>query len=465
MEKGWKRYGMVLGVIAVLAFCGICRAGGDPYVGDVDVMAERGKVRVLTTYNRTNFFLARGEPQGLEFELLKPFETFAKQRGYGLTFQFIPTTRDKLLPGLAAGHGDIAAAALTITPARKKQADFTVPYVTGVSEVLVTHKAVPSPASAEALSGKTLFIRPSSSYHESIMALNEKLERAGKPAVIVKSAPEYLETEDILEMVNSGAVKMTVCDSNLAAIWATVMKDLRVRKEVRFRENARIAFMVRKDSPELRRLLDEYLAERHKGTFSGDALIGRYYRKNPWIKSPLHNNTGKQFRDNRELMVREGKAADFDWLMLMALAYQASGFDQSKTEGDRVGQMQVDRAALKAQGVKTDDLTDLADREQNIVAAVRLLAHYRDEHFREPGVEELERVLFALAAYRLGPDEVDNARAKARELGLDPNQWFRNVEIAMAQITNEEEARYVSNVSKYHLIYRMADEAGQLAAQ
>jgi len=39
---------------------------------------------------------------------------------------FIPLRRDQLLPGLAAGKGDIAAANLTITPERQKLVDFTV---------------------------------------------------------------------------------------------------------------------------------------------------------------------------------------------------------------------------------------------------------------------------------------------------------------------------------------------------
>ncbi len=39
---------------------------------------------------------------------------------------FIPLRRDQLLPGLAAGKGDIAAANLTITPERQKLVGFTV---------------------------------------------------------------------------------------------------------------------------------------------------------------------------------------------------------------------------------------------------------------------------------------------------------------------------------------------------
>ncbi len=62
--------------------------------------------------------------------------------------------RDKLLPALAAGKGDIAAANLTITPERQKLVDFTIAALGNVSEVVVTGPASPAVASVDDLSGK-----------------------------------------------------------------------------------------------------------------------------------------------------------------------------------------------------------------------------------------------------------------------------------------------------------------------
>ena len=116
MNIGWKRC-FVVTLLAALMVLPLTVWAGEAYVGDLDELTEHGKVRVLTTFNKTNFFLSRGQTQGLEYELLKPLEAFAKKQGYELEVQFIPVTRDKLLPGLLAGYGDVAAASLTITPA------------------------------------------------------------------------------------------------------------------------------------------------------------------------------------------------------------------------------------------------------------------------------------------------------------------------------------------------------------
>jgi ABC-type amino acid transport substrate-binding protein len=125
------------------------------------------------------------------------------------------------------GRGDIAAAGLTITPERLKKVDFTEPYLTGVDEVIVTNKSVQGLESLDDLSGRKVFVRESSSYYESLLALNDELSQKGlKPVEIVK-ADETLETEDILEMVNSGAIEITVSDSHIARIWSGVFASLR----------------------------------------------------------------------------------------------------------------------------------------------------------------------------------------------------------------------------------------------
>ena len=95
---------------------------------------------------------------------------------------------------------------------------FTAPYLNGIDELLVTHKdAVPIHETGD-LAGKEIFVRASSSYFDSLKSLNAMLSDAGKATVKIKKAYETLETEDILELVNSGAVAMTLCDSHLAKI-------------------------------------------------------------------------------------------------------------------------------------------------------------------------------------------------------------------------------------------------------
>jgi len=43
-------------------------------------------------------------------------------------------------------------------------------------------------------------------------------------------------------------------------------------------------------------------------------------------------------------------------------------------------------------------------------------------------------------------------------MGLDPNVWFHNAEIAAAKVIGRETVQYVSNIYKYYIAYRMVTE-------
>jgi membrane-bound lytic murein transglycosylase MltF len=107
----------------------------------------------------------------------------------------VPVGRDQLIPALLEGRGDIAAANLTITPNRLEQVDFTDPTYRNVSEIAVTGPGAEPICTVEDLSGREVYIRKSSSYHESLDKLNTELTQAGKAPVKVRLAPEELEKE------------------------------------------------------------------------------------------------------------------------------------------------------------------------------------------------------------------------------------------------------------------------------
>jgi membrane-bound lytic murein transglycosylase MltF len=97
---------------------------GKKWSGDFDGMAERHLVRALVPPSKTFYFLDGADQRGLIYELLKEFETYLntelKRKTLKIKLVVIPTRRDRLLPALVEGLGDIAAGNLTITPARQK---------------------------------------------------------------------------------------------------------------------------------------------------------------------------------------------------------------------------------------------------------------------------------------------------------------------------------------------------------
>jgi len=92
--------------------------------------------------------------------------------------------------------------------------------------------------------------------------------------------------------------------------------------------------------------------------------------------------------------------------------------------------------------------------DNNVHAGVKYMRFLIDEYFNRPEIDELNRHLFALAAYNCGPGRVAQLRKKAKAKGLNPNLWFDNVEIIAAQQIGRETVQYVSNIYKFYTSYR-----------
>src|SRR5262245_44850791 len=234
-----------------------------PWTGDLDGMVERRMIRVLTAHSRTQYFIDRGTPRGTAYDQGKLLEE-ALNKKLGTTkltihVQFIPLSRSELVPALLAGKGDIVMADLTVTPERAKVVDFTRPWIDGVSEVVVTGPKVPAIASVNDLSGKEVFVRESSSYYQSLVALNARFASEGKPLVKLTPAPEELEDEDLLEMAHAGLVNILVVDNHKAWFWQRVWPKLKLYPAVTLRTGGEIAWAIRKNSPQLRAALNTFL--------------------------------------------------------------------------------------------------------------------------------------------------------------------------------------------------------------
>jgi membrane-bound lytic murein transglycosylase MltF len=425
------------------------------WTGDLDGMVERRQIRLLVVPSRTFYFVDRGTQRGLDYDLGQELQKEVNQkRGRPLLrieVVYVPVKRDDLLPALLQGRGDVAAANLTATPEREHFVDFAAPLIDDASEIVVTGPGSPEIHLPDDLAGQEVFVRLSSSYFQSLWHLNQGLARRGLAPVRVKPAPEQLEDEDILEMVSAGIVPVAIVDDHKAEFWARVLPNLRLHPDMAVRRGGAIALAFRKQSPQLKALLDGF-SERHgKGTLFGNQKLREYLQSTKYVKNATSRDEyAKLLRMIRVFQVY-GEQYDFDWLMLAAQGYQESRLDQRvKSHVGAVGVMQVMPATGQEMGVG-----DIHETEPNIHAGTKYLRGVLDRYFADAELDGLNRQLFAFASYNAGPAKIAKLRKEAEERGLDPNVWFDNVELVAAQRVGQEPVRYVANIYKYYVAYRL----------
>jgi membrane-bound lytic murein transglycosylase MltF len=431
-----------------------------PWTGDLDGMRERGYVRVLVSYSRTNFFIHEGHARGLEAELMQRWARSLNEgvgpAERGTDIVFVPVPFQRLLPDLLAGRGDVAAAGLTVTPERSREVAFTAPYLPDVAEVVVTSPLVRGLESTDDLAGRTVDVVRGSSYVRSLRALSQRLVAAGRDPVIVREAEPYLALPDLLELVNAGVIELTIADRHVAELWARAMPDLVLRDDLRVESGGHIAWATRPESQQLRDSLNRFIGSHRKGTLTGNVLFNRYFESSRWIGDPTRESERRKLDSVVSLFQKYGDRYGFDWLLLAAQAYRESRLDNSvRSQAGAVGIMQVRPETASDPAVGIDDVHEL---ENNVHAGTKYLAYLRDRYFSKPEVTASARIHFSLAAYNAGPARVRRLRRRAQEMGLDPDRWFGHVERVALTDVGREPVRYVADVRKYYVAYKLSRE-------
>ena len=431
------------------------QVGTRQWKGDFEAMKKRRIIRALVPYSKTFYYVERGRPRGISYDVFKAFEDDLNKKLKSKTIKvhvlFFPLGRDELVSRLVDGWGDVIFADLTITPERQKSVDFSEPMYTGIKEIVVTGPGGPQIGSLDDLSGKEIFIRRDTSYYEHIQEFNGRLAAAGKAPVQIREAPAELEAEDILEMVNAGLIGATIVDRYKAVMWARVFKNLQLHNDVALHEGAENAFMIRKGSPQLKAVLDEFVTKHGQGTSFGNSIVNRYVKDPKFVKNAVGDDERKRFGAAVDLFRKYGDRYDVDYLLMMAQGFQESALDQNaKSPVGAIGIMQVMPATGK--DLKVGDITQL---EPNIHAGVKYVRFMIDQFYADEPMTPLNKGLFAFASYNAGPGRVAQLRREAARRGLDPNRWFHNVELVAADRIGPETVTYVSNIYKYYTTYKL----------
>jgi len=434
-----------------------------PWTGDFDKMLERRMIRVYAPFSRSLYFNDKGRERGIAVELVRDWERYlnikyAKELGKRpLTIYIAPATRDKLLPYVEYGLGDVAIGNLTVTEERLRQVDF-VPGDEGrrtINEIVVTGPKSPEIKSTDDLAGKRVHVRKSSSYFDSLQALNQRLKRDGKHEVTLILVSDSLEDEDLMEMLEAGLIELIVVDDWKAHMWSQVLPKVKVRTDLVLRANGKTGWAIRKDTPKLQAEIDDFFRNWAMKQGVADYRMNAYMKRVKELKDPTASAEYKRFSETLALFEKYGSKYNFDPLMLAAQGYQESQLNQNaRSAVGAVGVMQL----MPATGQQMK-VGDIHVTESNIHAGAKYMDQLMTKYFADAHFSEGNRPLFAFASYNCGPGNVAKARKEAERRNLDPDKWFNNVEVVVAQKIGTETTTYVRNIYKYYVAYRLTLDA------
>ena len=429
--------------------------------GDLNSMVKRRRIRALVFYSKTGFFYVNGRPQGINYEALRAFEEFVNQKLHTgkqhVQVTFIPLRPDQAEAALTQGVGDLIAYGLVVTPEREKKVAFSIPIATNIKQIVVTGKGFGHATSLEDLSGKKIYVNPLTTYYANLQQVNVSLRKQGKPPIQIEKADPNLQDEDLLEMVNAGIIPATVTITERAALWSSVLPNITAHPDLVIASQQDLAWAMRKNNPELKSIVDEFASTHGMGTSFGNTLMRRYLQNTKWIKNPTTAAEIKKFNENIAFFKKYSQEYSLDYLLVVAQGYQESMLNQSARNGGAVGIMQVKPALAAAPPISVHNVTTA---QNNIEAGVKMLHSIEEKYFNDPKIDPMNRLLLTFAAYNAGPTRISALRRQAAAQGLNPNVWFGNVELVVAQSVGQTTVQYVSNIYKYYVAYKLVVQQG-----
>ncbi|WP_105102940.1 transporter substrate-binding domain-containing protein [Microbulbifer pacificus] len=419
---------------------------------DWNQIKQSGVIRFLT-YNRPSvYYLWKGVLMGFDYDLAK---SFADKHGLQLQVIVVPYN-ETLIDWLKAGRGDFAGALKNITQERRDMGiTFTNSY-RETPEQTVSNRHKPKIQQIQDLAGRTLTLRAFSPF----IATGRALQRSGID-VTVEIAPPEMAIAEILSKIAQGELDATIVDSDDVLMAASLQPDLLPGTLVS--DPRPQGWMVMPQNQELLKKLNIFLAKYRK-TEQYQQKVAAYFEPNKRFTQRVSARVipGEDLSPYDKLVKDSSLEHGFDWRLVVAQMWQESNFNpKAVSPVGAQGLMQVMPATAEEMGYPPP----LFDPNRNIQAGVKYLNWVRDRF--EPTLPTIEKLWFTLASYNAGYGHLLDARRLAKELGLNPDVWFGNVEEAMLKLSEPkyfskarygyvrgaEPAQYVRNISNLYYAY------------
>jgi membrane-bound lytic murein transglycosylase F len=441
------------------ALCLLASACNVSQDNKLSAVKHAGELVVLTRNSPTTYYEGPDGPTGFEYDLA---HAFAARLGVTLRMKTVDRFSD-LLPMVADGDGDFAAAGLTITPLRETQVRFTPSYQT-IRQQVVCNARTPPPANVKGLIGRHLEVAAGTSYVEVLNRLKLRYPQ------LSWTTTDNLQTEDLLVQVQQGLTELTVADSNIIDLSRQFNPDLRVAFDLSEPEKLAWAFPL-SDDDSLYQAASRFLEDmRQSGELAH--LIERHYgpasRFNPINLAAYIEKITTDLPRYRDIFQEAGRRYLLDWRLLAALSYQESYWDPAAVSPTGVrGIMMLTETTAQHLGVS--NRMDVRQSVNGGAAYLRTLMDRIPERIREP-----DHTWFALAAYNVGINHLEDARIITQSQGGDPDKWA-DVKERLPLLTKAawytkarhgyargyEPVQFVTRIRMYYEILRKTDAANR----
>jgi membrane-bound lytic murein transglycosylase F len=408
-----------------------------PVSFDFDKIKERGSLIAVVDNSSTGYFIYRGQPMGYEYDLLK---RLADDLEVSLKIK-LTADIDEAFDMLNSGEADLMAYHLTVTKKRTKQVAFTNAH-TEVRQVLVQRKPdnwrklkvhelenalIRNPLE---LVGKEIYTRKGSAYAERLANLSEEI--GGE--IVILEQPGQTYTEALIKKVAKGEIDYTVADEDVALINSTYYLNIDAKTPISFPQ--KIAWAVRKNAPELKSTIDDWLGEM-KASPDFNVIYNKYFksRKSQILRSQSEYSSvsGMQISPYDDLIKEGAEELDLDWKLLASLVYQESKFDpKAQSWAGAKGLMQLTDIS-----VEQYDVDDPFNPNENVDAGIEYL-DWLEDLWEERVPDRDERLKFMLASYNVGQGHVLDAVRLAKKYGKNPEVWDGNVAYYLKEKTKPE---------------------------
>ena len=212
---------------------------------------------------------------------------------------------------------------------------------------------------------------------------------------------------------------------------------------------------MRQHSPQLQAAVNDFFVNHVKKQGGIAYRVAMVTKRVKQFRDSSEAAEWKRFEDTLALFQKYGSQYGFDPLLLAAQGYQESQLNQNaKSHVGAIGIMQI----MPATG-KELQVGNIRIAENNVQGGAKYMDQLMTRYFKDAHFDETDRSLFAFAAYNAGPGNIAKMRTEAAKRGLDPNKWFNNVEIVVAEKVGVETTTYVRNIYKYYVAYTLALEA------